>query len=221
MRKNLWKLKKSELTPEEDKWLRSKRKEYGQRYKSKRNDRVRERYKNDPNFREKLVKRAQIYRRKNKQLISQRNRRKYNNPDFRKAKLEKHKEWRSRNREWSRKYMNEWYHKKGKLDIQHVLKERLRSRLRSVIKSKGRIAVASARDLCGCTISELMLHLQNQFKKGMHWNNYGKWHIDHIRPCASFDLTDPEQQRQCFHYTNLQPLWARENIQKGARLITT
>jgi HNH endonuclease. len=53
----------------------------------------------------------------------------------------------------------------------------------------------------------------------MSWDNYGRdgWHIDHIRPCASFDLTDPEQQRQCFHYTNLQPLWAADNIRKGAK----
>ena len=65
-----------------------------------------------------------------------------------------------------------------------------------------------------------MLYLQGKFKEGMHWNNLGKWHIDHIRPCASFDLTDPEQQKQCFHYTNLQPLWAAENIRKGAKVIT-
>jgi hypothetical protein len=47
--------------------------------------------------------------------------------------------------------------------------------------------------------------------------NHGLWHVDHIRPCASFDLTDPEQQAICFHYTNLQPLWAIDNIKKGAR----
>jgi hypothetical protein len=61
--------------------------------------------------------------------------------------------------------------------------------------------------------------IEKQFKPGMSWNNYGLhgWHIDHIRPCASFDLTDPIQQKQCFHYTNLQPLWASENLSKGAK----
>jgi hypothetical protein len=67
-------------------------------------------------------------------------------------------------------------------------------------------------------VEQLRQHLEAQFTDGMSWDNYGRdgWHIDHIRPCASFDLTDPEQQRQCFHYTNLQPLWAADNIRKGA-----
>ena len=62
------------------------------------------------------------------------------------------------------------------------------------------------------------MHLEAQFKPGMTWDNYGLkgWHVDHIRPCASFDLRDPEQQRRCFHYTNLQPLWAEENLKKGS-----
>lgn len=48
----------------------------------------------------------------------------------------------------------------------------------------------------------------------MTWQNYGQWHVDHIRPCASFDLSKPEEQRACFHYANLQPLWGEENLRK-------
>jgi hypothetical protein len=62
--------------------------------------------------------------------------------------------------------------------------------------------------------------LQSKFKEVITWENHGKYagHIDHIIPCASFDLTDPEQQKKCFHYTNLQPLWAHENLSKGAKI---
>lgn len=71
-------------------------------------------------------------------------------------------------------------------------------------------------ELLGCSINELMKHIETKWQFGMSWDNYGKWHLDHIRPCASFDLLDPQQQRDCFHYTNLQPLWALDNQRKGA-----
>jgi hypothetical protein len=72
--------------------------------------------------------------------------------------------------------------------------------------------------LCGCTWDELVVHLEKLFKPGMTWENYGRWDgywsIDHVIPCSKFDLTDPIQQAQCFHYTNLQPLWTHENSAK-------
>ena len=71
--------------------------------------------------------------------------------------------------------------------------------------------------LLGCTPEQARRHVENQFKSGMSWKNYGDWHIDHIRPCSSFDLTDLEQQRQGFNYTNLQPLWSIENLSKGSK----
>ena len=89
-----------------------------------------------------------------------------------------------------------------------------RVRVKNVLKA-GRMQRSAA--LLGCTYQELLKHLESQFQDGMSWDNYGEWHIDHIRPCASFDLLDPEQQAQCFHYTNLQPLWAEDNLRKGAR----
>jgi Prasinovirus endonuclease VII len=77
-------------------------------------------------------------------------------------------------------------------------------------------------DLIGCTVPELKAHLARQFSTGMSWKNYGhghgKWNVDHRLPCAAFDLTDPEQQRRCFHFSNLQPMWHLLNVQKGARI---
>ena len=74
---------------------------------------------------------------------------------------------------------------------------------------------ASTMKLVGCIIPKLKQHLEKQFKIGMSWENYGKWHVDHIRPCCSFDLSKPEEQKKCFNYTNLQPLWAEENLRKS------
>lgn len=72
--------------------------------------------------------------------------------------------------------------------------------------------------LLGCSVQELILHLESKFVPGMTWENYGPvWHVDHKRPCASFDLTDFSQQRECFHYSNLQPLFAADNFSKGAK----
>lgn len=79
-------------------------------------------------------------------------------------------------------------------------------------------------ELLGCSVEFLNNHLESQFKTGMSWDNYGRgwgnkgmseWHIDHIKPCASFDLSKPEEQQKCFNYTNLQPLWAKENLSKN------
>ncbi|RRU74140.1 hypothetical protein [Stenotrophomonas maltophilia] len=69
----------------------------------------------------------------------------------------------------------------------------------------------------GYSLQELTEHLQGLFAPGMSWDNYGKWHVDHVQPCASFDMTDPEQFRACWALGNLQPLWAADNIRKGAR----
>lgn len=76
----------------------------------------------------------------------------------------------------------------------------------------------SIKVLIGCNIDKLRSHLQSKFKDGMSWENREKWHIDHIIPCSRFDLTDIEQQKICFHYSNLQPLWAKENLSKGNKI---
>lgn len=101
-------------------------------------------------------------------------------------------------------------------DPQFIMAERLRIRLWTWIKRRAPKA-GHIKELIGCSIEQLCAHLQSRFQDGMTWDNRRLWHIDHIRPCASFDLNDPEQQRACFHYSNLQPLWRFDNQSKGCR----
>jgi hypothetical protein len=98
-----------------------------------------------------------------------------------------------------------------------IILSSLRRRLGEAVRLKHGHKSANTVALLGCTIPELRARLESLFAPGMSWDNYGPltWHIDHIKPCAKFDLTQPDQQRACFHYTNLQPLWAEDNILKG------
>jgi hypothetical protein len=73
-------------------------------------------------------------------------------------------------------------------------------------------------ELVGCTPLDLMAHLESKFLLGMTWENRHLWHIDHIIPCDAFDLIDPGQQRACFHWTNLQPLWSSDNLSKSNKI---
>jgi len=76
-------------------------------------------------------------------------------------------------------------------------------------------------DLIGCSPEVLQNWLESKFKPGMTWDNHGfyGWHVDHVIPCAVFDLADPKQQKKCFNYKNLQPLWQKENFSKGIKIL--
>lgn len=71
----------------------------------------------------------------------------------------------------------------------------------------------------GCTKLEFVAHIEAQFQPGMSWTNYGRggWELDHIEPCARFDLTDDEQVKRCFHFSNLRPLWRADNARRARR----
>ncbi len=110
-----------------------------------------------------------------------------------------------------------------KNDPNFRIADTIRSRVRQALFARGARKSTSTIGLLGCSIAKLRLHLERKFLPGMTWRNYGygddKWHIDHVRPIASFrDLADPAQQRCCFHYSNLQPLWQPDNLRKGAKL---
>ena len=105
------------------------------------------------------------------------------------------------------------------LKIESIIEKRLRIRIINAIKSAPKKIIKHSKtiELIGCDLKTVMDHIASQFTSGMCWSNHGEWHIDHIRPCASFDLTDPKQQKKCFHWTNLQPLWAKDNLYKHTK----
>ncbi len=73
-------------------------------------------------------------------------------------------------------------------------------------------------ELLGCSKEEFINYFKSKFTKGMTWEKVGpEIHIDHIIPICKFDLTKEEEQKKCFHYTNLQPLWAIDNLKKGGK----
>lgn len=96
----------------------------------------------------------------------------------------------------------------------HRVLNAFRARFWSALKGKSSARVF--RDF-GYSLEELMSHLELRFEPGMTWENYGAWHIDHIKPCALFDHADPEQVKACWSLSNLQPLWAADNVKKGSR----
>jgi hypothetical protein len=129
------------------------------------------------------------------------------NPNYHKRYYQEHK------KELSRQYTIYSRNRRRK-DVKFRMLLNLRRRIIYAIKGKDKSQ--KTMDLIGCSIDFLKNHLESKFKEGMTWDNYGKsgWHIDHIKPCALFDLSEPEEQAKCFNYSNLQPLWAEENMNK-------
>lgn len=103
-----------------------------------------------------------------------------------------------------------------KEDIEFKIKCYLRSRLYNALKNNYKVG-SSIKSL-GCKISELKIYLEKQFQEGMTWENYGKWHIDHIKPLSIFDLTNHKELLEACHYSNLQPLWEYDNLIKSSKV---
>lgn len=161
--------------------------------------------------REKRLQAKSEYSEKNKEVIQSRNQYQYTK-NKEKRLLYQH-EYHQNNKEKIKNYRREYMRNKCKTDIQTKMKINLSNRMRKFFNKKGNRTI----DFIGCSIDQLKIHLESKFKEGMNWENYGLygWHVDHIRPCTSFDLSKKEEQEKCFHYTNLQPLWAEENIKKS------
>ncbi len=121
------------------------------------------------------------------------------------------KSWRST--EAGKEVLRNWQKNKIKNDPNFHMRKRISNRVRGLLS--GKVKNSSSLDLLGCSAPELLKHIESLFVDGMSWDNRSLWHIDHIRPCSSFDLTDVNQQKCCFHFSNLQPLWAMDNMIKS------
>ncbi len=188
--------------------------EWRSKNKIKINQRIKEWKKEN---KKRLIEINREYRKNNKNIFKTSSE-KYakNNPD--KIK-QKNKNWRDNNKEHIRLYDYNYKKNKRIKDTNFRIITIHRSRIQSAIKNQSGAKAFKTIELLGCAVKECRKHIEKQFLKNMSWDNYGKWHIDHILPCNSFDLTDPKQQKICFHYTNLQPLWAIDNIKKGSKIL--
>ena len=157
-------------------------------------------------------KKRENYYKKNRSLILKKARDRYKTPQLQ----EYRKKWRIENKEKIKEQVRIYMLRKKKNDVNFKIAVNLRRRLNHAIKAKtDRKKWTSALKLLGCSIEELKKYLSKRFHKGMTWNNYGKWHIDHIKPLAKFNLSKIDQQKKAFNFRNLQPLWALDNQKKN------
>lgn len=143
--------------------------------------------------------------------------------------------WQKENYEYRKKYMDEYrlknkerikevkrvYQKhKRHIDPLYKLISNFRTAIYIVLKENNLHKYGHYFDVLGYTPNELISHLEKQFIDGMNWENYGEWHIDHIRPISSFifESSEDEEFKKCWSLENLQPMWGIENIRKGNKL---
>ena len=185
-------------------------KEYSRKNRKRLNEYNKEYRKNNPE--QDAVSQAKSYQ-KNKE--NQRAGREEYQKNYRKENKEKVSASRKKYAQKNKDKYAEYRRERAGNDPEFRLKSNLRSRLWKAVRDGIGKKSGSTLELTGCSWEELRSHLESQFTEGMTWENYGEWHVDHIRPCASFDLTIDKEQEICFNYTNLQPLWAAENISKS------
>jgi hypothetical protein len=165
------------------------------------------------NYFEKRKQNGKKYREKNKKKISKRNQKKYIEN---KEKILKACAAYRKRPDFKEKY-NQYIRKRRKNDTMFYITGIMRGRIRTAIKRSNSKKCSKTLDLIGCSFKFLKQHIESQFKEGMSWENRKSFHIDHVRPLSSFDLTDPEQQKAACHWTNLQPLTPEENLRKAAK----
>jgi hypothetical protein len=145
--------------------------------------------------------------------------------EIRERRRQRTRAWRSRNKETKSRYDKSWrasnrvrwqeLQRKQRREPKTKLLNNLRKRLRDFLQSSS----GDTSNDFGCSPKQLRAHIERQFNRGMSWETYGRWHVDHIVPCSAFDLTEARQIRICFNWQNLRPLWGAENVSKASKLV--
>ena len=158
------------------------------------------------------------YREENKESNKQwREENKERLAEYHKQYHQENKEYRKQYRQENKEHLNEYSKQRKNIDPLYKLKCNLRSRTANAFKAKSYTKTSITAEMLGVPYEIASAHIERQFTKGMTWENYGEWHIDHIIPLASAQ-TESELIKLC-HYTNLQPLWAMDNLSKNANVI--
>lgn len=173
-------------------------------------------------YNEKNKEKRKLYKKEyyvaNKERLKKKNRESY--LKNKEKCLERSRKWSVLNRERAAAKRNEREKYRMKNDPSFHLLKLLRKRLNNQLKKFLTKKTGRALDLLGCDMKSFVAHLEKQFSPGMTWENHTSngWHIDHIIPCRAFDLTKEDEQKKCFHYSNMQPLWAKDNLTKNDSL---
>lgn len=134
------------------------------------------------------------------------------------SQRDRRERWMAANRDHSRKYLRQYINRRMKTDPAFAEAQRQRQRVWQSLSRASAKKTSRTLDLIGCTAEELRAHIESQFCEGMSWSNRSEWHIDHIIPLACFDLKNTQTHAIAFHYTNLRPLWKRDNLSKGSKM---
>ena len=189
---------------EMEKKYRENNKDKIKEYRENNKEKQREWYQNN---KEKILEWERIYKQKYRKK-------------HREKVLKQAKKYRENNKEKIREYLKVYTKKRYATDpcfkLRHSISARVGKEMRKYLTTKKESSI----NYLGCSMKKLKEHLESKFDTNMTWDNWSihGWHIDHIIPSSSFDLTKEEEQKKCFHYTNLQPLWAKDNMAKSNKL---
>jgi hypothetical protein len=162
------------------------------------------------------IREWQTGHRPTKEIASERFKKQMSDPCVKNKHRERTRSWRGKNKDRIREYNNKYTLERRSKDLNFKIRMNVRSRIRRALKGKTKKSIKTE-VLIGISMGEYRVFLESKFQSGMSWSNYGEWQIDHIIPCSSFDLTVDSQLRECFHYSNTQPLWKIDNLKKGSK----